>query len=56
MEYEPMMTFNHNYKPNSREKLLERRIENLQERIRELEQRTSVQNSPRLDDNKDIDN
>jgi len=42
MEFEPMLKFNYNFKPNPREKLLETRIENLQERIRELERRSSL--------------
>ena len=37
MDYEPVVTFNP-HKPTATEKLLERRIENLQDRIRELEQ------------------
>ena len=37
VEYEPIVTFNP-HKPTATEKLLERRIENLQDRIRELEQ------------------
>lgn len=32
-----MISFHSNHKPNAREKLLEKRIENLQERIRQLE-------------------
>ena len=33
-----MLLFHPNHKPNAREKLLEKRIENLQQRIRDLEQ------------------
>ena len=40
VEYEPIVTF-HPHKPTATEKLLERRIENLQDRIRELEQGSS---------------
>jgi len=35
-----MLAFNHNFKSNPREKLLEMRIENLQELIRQLERRS----------------
>lgn len=41
MEYDPMLTFDQLFKANPREKLLEMRIENLQDRLHELEQRSS---------------
>jgi DUF4097 and DUF4098 domain-containing protein YvlB len=45
-----MLTFNPVNKPNQREKLLERRIENLQERIRELERRSLSSDVSPFDD------
>ena len=45
MEYDPMLTFDQLFKANPREKLLEMRIENLQGRIHELEQRSSFRYS-----------
>ncbi len=42
IEYEPTLTFDDSFKANSREKLLEMHIENLQERIRELERSSSL--------------
>jgi hypothetical protein len=39
-----MLTCNHHFTSNSREKLLEMRIENLQERIRELEREPNDKN------------
>ncbi|CAF1356498.1 unnamed protein product [Rotaria sordida] len=48
--YESMLTSNHNFKISPREKLLEERIENLQECIRELERRSSPRYSLRIND------
>jgi hypothetical protein len=50
MEYEPMLTFNHEFKANRREKLLEIRIDKLRERIRELEQISSSQYPLQIED------
>jgi hypothetical protein len=55
MEYEPMLTFNHKPKSNSREKLLEMHIENLQERIRKLELRSSLRYSLQTGDKNKVE-
>ncbi|CAF1490209.1 unnamed protein product [Adineta steineri] len=44
MEYEPMLTFDQNMKPNRREKVLELHIDKLHKRIHELEQNASTGN------------
>lgn len=49
MEYDPMLTFDELFKSHPREKLLEMRIENLQDRIHELEQRSSLRYSVQPD-------
>jgi hypothetical protein len=49
MEFEPMITYNPDYKPNPREKLLEMRIDYLQDRVRHLEEKSSTLKSSRLD-------
>ncbi|CAF3686685.1 unnamed protein product [Rotaria socialis] len=46
--YSPMLTISNKFKSSPREQLLERRIENLQERIRELERRSASQYSLRI--------
>ena len=51
LEYEPIVTFNP-HKPTATEKLLERRIENLQDRIRELEQGSTEIRSSEVDEEK----
>jgi hypothetical protein len=50
MEYKPMLTCNHKFKANRREKLLEMRIDKLQERIRELEQISSSKYPLQIED------
>ncbi|CAF3472053.1 unnamed protein product [Rotaria sp. Silwood1] len=49
-EYESMLASNQNFKPSPREQLLEKRIENLQERIRELERRSSANYSLQMNE------
>jgi len=50
-----MLKFNYKFKRNPREKLLETQIENLQERIRELERRSSLLYSSRKDDKNNVE-
>ncbi|CAF4448524.1 unnamed protein product [Rotaria sp. Silwood2] len=50
MGYDPMLTSNQNFQSSLREQLLEKRIENLQERIRELERRSSARYSLQMND------
>ena len=47
-----MLAFNLTHKLTAREKLLEKRIENLQDCIREMERRSSINATPRLNNGK----